>query len=142
MRVMLKVGVVEHWLAGKPGVSEREWSSVSDYRIEPQIEVQDSKRVRASEAKVHDRGNLKNTLTFGTTRKFETASEAEQFSNDYDTTAPRTGTLVLESVLPVGGVVRRYLPNAVVLPPRRQVIGCSVLLSYTAVGGAIKTTPN
>lgn len=47
--------------------------------------------------------------------------------------APATGIPVLIGTYPYC----RYLIDAVVDPPDRQVIGCSVILRYTATGGAL-----
>lgn len=47
--------------------------------------------------------------------------------------SPATGTPVLIGSYPDN----RYLLEAVIDPPARQVIGCSVLLSYTVTGGRL-----
>lgn len=131
----------EYWLAGKPGVSERVHSSVSGFRKEVDLSVQENKFVRGTQARVLDRGNIKTTLRFSTTRKFNTVPEAEAWMLDYEMATPRTGTIVLESVLSGGGVTRRYLPNAVVRPPVISNTGVSVDIQYTVEGGLIKSSP-
>ena len=142
MRVALTpTGGTTRWLAGTPGTSEREHSSASDIRINGEILTQENNYLRSQTGEVVDRGNLKTTITFGTSRLFATANEAEMFSADYDSTSPRSGTLILEFVQPLGSVTRRYLRKAVVFPPVRQVIGCTVILNYTVRGGAITPTP-
>ena len=142
MRVALTTAAGKtHWLAGQSGTSERVHSSAADIRIEGQIVTQENQFIRAALGETLDRGNLTNTLTFGTSRLFATANEAEMYSADYDAVMPRTGTLILEFVQPLGSVTRRYLRNAVVLPPARVVTGCTVRLTYTVRGAAITTTP-
>jgi hypothetical protein len=141
MRVALIASVGERWLAGTPGTSERVHSSAADIRFNGQILTQENNYLRAQTAEVIDRGNLKTTITFTTSRLFATANEAEMYSAFYDAVNPRTGTLILEFVQPLGSVTRGYLRKAVVEPPGRQVIGCTVLLSYTVRGGAITSTP-
>lgn len=142
MRVALRTtDGVFHWLAGKPGISEREHSSADQFRIAADVAVQEVRKVRAAVASVIDRGNLKTTVSFTTVRKFATAAEAEVWSLDYDLTQPRTGLLVMESQQATGGVSRRYLPDVVIQPPGREVTGVSVHLSYQASGGAIQSSP-
>ena len=126
-----------YWLAGQAGVSERDFSSVSDFRKSAEIVVQESTRVRAVARTLFDRANLKTTLSFGTVRKFATVAEAEVWALDYDRVFPRAGILIMESVQPVAGVVRRFLQNAVVRPPTIVVTGVSVSLQYIIEGGKI-----
>lgn len=141
MRVALRVGGITTWIAGQPLVSERDFSSVSDFRVTAGINVQTDARVRATSVRTQDRKNLATTLTFGTTRKFASAVEAALWSLDYDNTMPRTGTLILETPLSGGGVSRRYMEAAVIRPPQRVVTGVTVELSYAVEGGLIKPTP-
>ena len=129
------------WLAGQSGTGEREFSSVSGLQVAGQINVQENQFIRAAAATQVDRKNLATTVSFGTTRKFPTATAAELFALDYDNTQPRTGTLILESPQPGGGVSRRYMRGAVVDPPGREVIGVTVLLHYTVRGGLILLLP-
>ena len=141
MRVALIKDAVTFWLAGTPGIGEREFSSSSGLRVEAQIDVQEDHFIRATAGRLRDRKNLVTTVSFSTTRKFATATAAELFALDYDRTYARDGLLMLESPQPGGGVSRRYLATVVVRPPAREVIGVTVLLSYVAVGGQISATP-
>lgn len=142
MRVALQTTTGRtQWLAGQAGVIEREFSSASGFRVNGQIQTQDDEFIRAVEAGVIDRGNLRTTIEFSTVRKFSTAHAAELWMLDYDSTMERTGVLIIESVQVNGGVSRRYMKNAVVLPPKREANGVSVSLSYTVLGGSIKSTP-
>lgn len=141
MRVGIIIGEITTWLAGNPALSEREHSSVSDFRITPQINVQQKQTVRGAASSFSDRKNLATTLSFGTSRLFATAEAAEAWSLDYDQAFPRTGTLVMASVLPGGGVRYRYMAGAVIQPPERIVTGCTVQLRYVIVGGKILSTP-
>ena len=140
MRVALIHSGTTYWLAGQSGTSERVHSSAADIRLDGQIATQENQFIRAANGETLDRGNLTTTITFGTSRLFASANLAELYSADYDATLPRTGTLILEFVPPTGSVTRRYLRNAVVLPPARQVIGCTVLLRYTVRGADITAT--
>ncbi len=142
MRIALRTpDGVFHWLAGNPGLSERDHSSAGALRIAGDIVTQEVKKIRAAAAVTLDRANLKTTLSFGTVRKFSDAATAELWSADYDLAQPRVGLVILESVMATGGVTRRYLPDAVVHSPGREVTGVSVALSYTISGGAINPTP-
>lgn len=137
MRVALKVGSTIYPLAGQAGVDERTHSSASNFTISAQS-VQDLiQRVRAASAQVVDRGNLSTTIRFSTTRVFATPAAAFLYSLDHDSLIPRQGVLVLDAVAPGGAVSSRWLMDMVINPPLRRVIGCTVLLDYTATGGAI-----
>jgi hypothetical protein len=140
MRIALRESGKTTWLGGEPGVDDRVFSRVAGLGIDSRILTQENNFIRADEAKVEDRKNLKTTVTWTTTRKFETTAAAEMWTVDYDRTMPRNGTLILQSEIPGGGEINRYLPNAVVHPPRRVVNGVSVTLTYQAEGGEIKKT--
>lgn len=140
MRIGIKVGSVTTWLAGDPAVGEHAHSSASDLRIAATAQKQTDRFVRAAAAKERDRGNLSTTVSFSTTRKFSTPQTAELWAADYDSAFPRAGTLVIQTTAPGGTGTSRYMADTVVDPPTRQIIGCSVLLTYSATGGAITTT--
>lgn len=128
------------WLAGQPGVSEREFPSAGDLRVNGVWLQETSDFWGASETRTTDRGNLTTTVEFSTARIFPLAADAELWSLDYDEASPREGTLILESLSPGGVTTRRYLPSAVLQSPVREVIGVSVRLRYSATGGAITAT--
>lgn len=133
MRISLQNGDTLYPLAGEDGVSERVHSQAADIRIDPRIAKQTAERVRANHAITWDRKNLQNTITFATVRTFASPDAAAAWALDVDGMIPRSGTLVMDS----GVASIRYMEAAVVDPPSRRVSGCSVLLSYTATGGAI-----
>ena len=137
MRISLYSGSTLYPLAGQSGVSERTHSSAGDLVISPQAEVQVSAFVRGAYARPLDRGNVLNVISFSTTRKFASPAEAQQWALDYDADFPRSGTLYLDTVSPLGLIVRRVMANAVVDPPRRRLAGATVLLDYSVRGGAI-----
>lgn len=139
MRISLLNGTTLYPLAGQSGVSERVHSSAGDLRINGQVETQIVNRVRATHGLMLDRGNLLQTLSFTTMRKFATAEECQRFANDYDATFARTGTLVIEGITPSGEVSIRLLVDAVVAPPERRPIGSSLAMSYTVTGSSITT---
>ena len=136
MRIALVHGSTTTWLAGEPGVSERDHTSASDFEIDANTEIDVKPGIRAEAVNVLDRGNLKTTLGFSTTVKFDTTDEAELWAIDYDGSAARAGTLTIYSHVSGEADAVRELANAVVKPPRRRVIGCSVLLTYSVTGGA------
>ena len=137
MYVSLLVGSTVYPLAGEAGVSERVHSPAADFRIEPQAEMQVILRVRAATALPVPRGNLLNTITFSTTRKFLTSALASAYALMVETAIPRSGILVFKDVSP-GGVWSEFrMASAVISPPRRSCIGCTVILDYVVTGGAI-----
>ena len=133
MRIALTSGETVYHLAGQSGVSERTHSSAGDLQISAQIASQGRDGVRRTAAGLHDRKNLRTTISFTTTRLFATEILAQAFALDYDGSYPRTGTLTLT---PIGGTAK-YLREAVVFPPDRRVIGATVQLSYTVTGSGI-----
>ena len=137
MRISLLSGSTVYPLAGDAGVSERAHSSAGDFQMSPQANQQLASYVRAENAVPIDRGNLLETVTFSTTRLFSTAAEAWLYLLDYDRTMPRSGTLLLDSVVAGGWVARRHLLNAVVSPPSRRCVGATVQLSYSVSGSEI-----
>jgi hypothetical protein len=132
MRISLLSEFIFYPLAGEAGVAETVHSSAGEIRIEATNQTQKVTRVRAANATFYDRLNLATTIRFSTTRTFSSVAAAEQWALDYDAAMPRTGTLVLTSTTGT-----RYLHDAIVAPPAREVYGCSVALSYTVQGGRI-----
>jgi hypothetical protein len=120
------------YLAGQAGVSERTHSSAADFELTPESAQEVLRFVRAAEAQPVDRGNLLQALRFTTTRQFSTAAEAWLWALDYDWLYPRTGELELDAVTGI-----RRMQNAVVSPPRRRVVGATVLLDYSVLGSRI-----
>lgn len=137
MRVSLLVGTTVYPLAGQAGVSERVHSSASDFSLEAQIEADSISRVRAGNAYDTDRGNLKHSISFSTTRKYSHADLSFLAALDYNRIMPRTGTLVFESINTIGEASVRHLLNALVYPPRCKVIGATLFLDYSVTGANI-----
>ncbi len=141
MRIALVHNGVAHWLAGNPALDEREHTGAGNLRIAPAIITQVDTFIRAARARPRDRRNLQTEISFSTHRLFATADAAEQWAMNYEAAYPRTGHLILQSVIPGGGVTQKYLADAVVEPPARVVIGVSVDLNYRVIGSAIVSTP-
>lgn len=138
MRIALKDGNgTLWWLAGEPAVAQNVHSWADQLRINGEIVFEWIDLLRATVSQAVDRGNLKTVVTFSTTRRFSTPRAAQLYCADYDRSTPRRGILVLEGVGPDGSTNRRYMGGAVVMPPHRQAIGCSVLLNYEVRGGLI-----
>lgn len=132
MRISLVTTTATHYLAGNPGLSEREHSSAGDFEISGQVLAQIMQRIRAATAPVEDRKNLTHQVSFSTSRLFATAAEAFLYSLNPAGKTDRAGTLVFTI-----GASSMSMANAVVEPPSCRVIGCTVLLTYRASGGAI-----
>ncbi len=141
MRIGLYNGSTLYPLAGAAGVDERTHSSAADFSIASNIQLQTAQKTRAANAAHFDRLNLVTAVAFSSTRLFATRALAEQYALDYDLAAPRTGILYLTTVGDDGTtLVTRYLQNAVVSPPTRKVMGCTVFLTYSVTGGSITTS--
>ena len=134
MKIALKNGDTDFWLAGEPGVAQSVHSSAGNLRFSGDISIDPQGRVRARSMAFRDRGNLAETISFTTSRKFDTTDEADEWAATYSAVHPRTGYLDLYNE--AGDCIAR-LDNAVVRPPQREVIGVSVQLSYTVTGGEI-----
>lgn len=134
MKIALLSDAVVYWLAGQEGIAQTVHSSAADLRINGQINVESQARLRAAFMAFRDRGNLQQNISFTTSRKFDTPSEANDWAITYDAVTPRTGYLDFydETDEPVARVL-----NVVVSPPERRVIGVSVQLSYSVVGGEV-----
>jgi hypothetical protein len=141
MRISLKVGETVYPLAGTSGVSERTHSSAGDFRITAQSEQELIQLLRATTAKMVDRGNLSTTISFSTARLFNTPAEAFLYTLDHDAALPRAGILVMEVTKPNGSQYSRHLMDVVISPPVRRVIGCTALMEYQATGGGIVVGP-
>lgn len=137
MRIGLYNGSTLYPLAGEDGVSERVHSSAADVVIQPSAALQVVEKVRAANALHLDRGNLAHSISFTTTRKFDSVDLAELWALDYDADFPRTGTLYLDTLTPGGFILRRQMADAVVSPPQRRLNGAMISLTYTVQGGAI-----
>ncbi len=134
MKIALRHEGTDYWLAGEPAIAQAVHASAGDLRINGQINIDSQSRVRAVSMAFRDRGNLRQDISFSTSRKFATTGEADAFAATYDAVMPRTGYLDLydEAGEPIARLV-----NAVVSPPERVTTGVSVALSYSVVGGAM-----
>jgi hypothetical protein len=137
MRIGLYSGSTLYPLAGASGVSERTHSSAGDFALTPESAVQVAAFVRGTYAKPIDRGNLLNAVAFTTARQFATPAAAQLWCLDYHATFPTSGTLYFDAIAPGGGITRRTMADTVVDPPRRRVVGATVLLDYNVKGGVI-----
>ncbi len=129
MRISLTTATNTYYLAGESGVSERVHSSAGDFELTAAAETQLMALLRSATAGTVDRGNLTTTATFTTSRVFATPSAAFLYALDHDSNRGREGYVDFM----VDGAVRR-LEKAVVSPPERRVIGCTVSLRYTLTG--------
>jgi hypothetical protein len=137
MRITLKVGATLFPLAGAAGVSERTHSSAAEFTLTPESAVQIDEFVRGEYARVTDRGNLLNVVSFTTTRQFSSPAAAQIWCLDYDETFPRSGTVVFDAILPSGAILRRHMGGAVVSPPRRRCNGATALVDFLIKGGEV-----
>lgn len=138
MRIALRYSSTLYPLAGEAGVSERAHSSAADVQISPAIIVQADARLRSAAILHRDRLNLATTISFSTTRQFDSVREAEVWARRYDGDFPRTGDLVCDSYDPVSALTYRdEYADAVIEPPVRTLMGATVMLRYTARCGAI-----
>lgn len=134
MKIALINSEVFYWLAGEPGIDQTVHTSAGDLRINGQINIDSQARLRAAAMAFRDRKNLQQSITFSTWRKFDTPAEAKEWALTYDAVMPRTGSLDFYDE--AGDPVAR-LSGAVVSPPQRRILGVSVELTYSVVGGAM-----
>jgi hypothetical protein len=137
MRIGLENGGVIQWLAGEPGVAESVHSSVRDFSLKGERQLEVVPFVKGGFTKQFDRGNQANEVTFGTTRTFATADLTFLFELDYLDDIQLTGTLVFEIDIAGGGTHRRYMANAVMQRPEMDPIGVSLTLDFSVSGGTI-----
>lgn len=140
MRIWLKpsdTGTPKQYLAGQPGVPESEFCQADDVELDGVAVTQEELRVRTKNRRYHDRENVGTIVRWSTARVFASNAEAESFAITYDKVFSRSGTLGIEILGAGGAFLPHTIANAVVDPPRRKVIGCSVILRYEARGGQI-----
>lgn len=142
MRIGLENGGTTYWLAGESGVAESVHSSVRDYTLNGDRQLEVANVVRANFTRQFDRGQQANVVEFGTTRTFTTADLCFLYTLDYLDNIPLTGTLIFEVEIPGGGTSTRVMANAVMQRPDFVPIGVSLTLDFTITGGAITTVAN
>ena len=142
MRIGLENGGTTYWLAGEPGVAESVHSSVRDYTLNGDRQLDVAQIVRADFTRQFDRGQQPNVVSFGTTRTFATADLCFLYTLDYLDNVPLTGTLIFEIDIPGGGTSTRVMANAVMQRPEFDPIGVSLTLEFEVTGGAITTVEN
>lgn len=142
MRIGLENGGTTYWLAGESGVAESVHSSVRDYTLNGDRQLEVANVVRANFTRQFDRGQQANVVEFGTTRTFTTADLCFLYTLDYLGNIPLTGTLLFEVDIPGGGTSLRVMANAVMQRPQFKATGVSLTLDFVVTGGAITTVAN
>jgi hypothetical protein len=137
MRIGLENGGTIYWLAGESGVAESIHSSVADYSLSGDRQLDIAPIVKADVTRQFDRGNQPNEVTFSTTRKFTTADLCFIYTLDYLENIPLTGTLIFQVDIPGGGTSSRVMANAIMQRPEMDPVGVSLTLDYTITGGRI-----
>lgn len=137
MRIGLENGGVIEWLAGEPGVAESVHSSVRDFTLTGDRQLEVVPYVKGNITRQFDRGNQSNEVTFGTTRTFATPDLTFLFELDYLDDIQLTGTLVFDIEIPGGGTHRRKMANAIMQRPEMDPVGVSLSLDFSVSGGQI-----
>ena len=118
------------FLAGDGRLSERIFSSVSDFELSGELENAVVRRVRGGYATPRARGNLRHRAFFRTRRTFQTTGEAAAYIAHTQETFPRSGQIYF-----VTGAGTRKLLDARLSPPAAKADGCTVALQYQVEGG-------
>jgi hypothetical protein len=118
------------FLAGDGRVSERIFSSVSDFDLSGEFENAVVRRVRGGYATPKARGNLRHRAFFRTRRTFPTPAEADLYIAESSKAFPRKGAVYF-----VTGAGTRKLLDANIPPPVATSNGCAVMLRYQVEGG-------
>lgn len=130
MKILLQTTDDEFiYLAGDGRISERVFSSVSEFELGAELEKQIVREVRGSHARAISRGNVSHRAYFRARRLLATPQEAEHYATAAERNFPREG--VLYFITPAG---TRKLRGAVISPPTVNVRGCEVRLRYQATG--------
>ena len=137
MRIGLQSGGNTYWLAGESGVAESVHSSVRDYTLTGDRQLEVAKLVKTPFSRQFDRESQTNEVSFGSTRTFTSADLCFIFTLDYLDNIPLTGTLIFEVDIPGGGMSTRYMANAVMQRPEMDPVGVSLALEFTVSGGEI-----
>lgn len=132
MKIFLQTADDLLFLAGDGRLSERVFAPVSDWELTGELVKQIVRKVRASHARVINRGKIRHQAFFRTRRLFPTPAEAEQFVANAERSFPREGTLYF-----VTGEGTRKLRDTVIKPPITRTDGCLAYLQYQAAGGEL-----
>lgn len=104
--------------------------------FDPVANVQVGEFLRATTIKAFDRGNIRHQVSFRISRLFTSADDAFDWCLSYPSTVTRSGSVVFQS-----GTASKTMADAVLQPPKMSILGVTVEVSYTLVGGAITETP-
>jgi hypothetical protein len=140
MKIGLINGGITYWLAGEPGVSESIHSSVADFALSGDRQLDIAAFVKGVNTKQFDRINQTNEVSFSTTRKFATSDLSFTYQLDYLSNIPLTGTLIFQ--IDAGGpTFTRYMGNCVMQRPEMDPVGVSLALEFSISGGNISEAP-
>lgn len=138
MRIVLKSDSGEEILCdGHVTGPDRNVGPMDDMRSSSPILMEIAQYLRGETAKPIARGNARLNLAFSVTRECADAAAAEHFMVFYHKTVLRKGTLYVIAEGSEGKTEALTLRDAVLQEPNCQQIGCTVIIHYTIVGGAI-----
>ena len=107
------------------------------FRISGQVSSQIAQFLRAGNAKVFNRGNLRTSIAFSVRREFSSTQAAEFWLLNHVKTVQREDTLYMFAQAESGNEIQVTVSDCVLTLTDLQHEGVSVRVSYQITGGAI-----
>ena len=132
------------WIAGNPLLPNKDHSAVADEQRSIQRQRTPQNGAEWPFVKPLDAKNEALTLSFTTSRLFETTVEAWRWRNRWsallerDWPHPITGDFVMRFLLPGGGWEEERLYDCLISKPTMKADGLTLTLGYTITGGRIE----
>lgn len=99
--------------------------------------TQEVNPIRAEYATFLDRGNKRKQISFSVTKQHNSYAAAELYILDHDEDVPTQGLLTFQMKKDGGGVIERYVENAVIEALECSHLGVSTFHTYQIKAGKI-----
>ena len=112
-------------------------TSVEDFQIEEQREMQVAHFFRGKQVTPYDRGNKQTTIRFTVWREHKTLRHSEVFALEHAKKVPGSGLLKIMSRIANGVSTDRWFEATVCAVTRSGYLGVSTFHSYELIGGEV-----
>lgn len=109
----------------------------NQFRVSPARLSQEVNPIRADYASFLDRGNKRKQITFSVTKQHKSYAAAEIYILDHDEVVPTQGLVTFECAKDGGGLIKRYIANAMLEALECSHLGVSTFHTYQIKGGKI-----
>jgi len=129
MKIKLKIGST--WVIDGREMREQP----SDWRVNGQPVRQPAHYLRASAARIHDRGNVNTVITFTCAKEHANEQEAALYCVEHYLAMFLTGTAEFSFIRDSGAAYKYYMPNVSCNAAPLYQVGATTFSSYTVSGG-------